>query len=205
MKLIMKGLIAAGLLAITSAFAPTALVAQRSGVEIWSQSCGSCHAIQPANRYTGDQWETIMENMKLVARLTDADAEAILEFLKGGAKRTAEASPVPEAPVLARLASLGSHFVLPTPAGGAELYERQCAACHGTEGKGDGPVAGALNPPPSDLSDPARMSQLSDEELLEVITNGRGTMPGYARQLSPGDLKAVADYVRSLSAKQPQK
>ncbi|MBI4521396.1 MAG: cytochrome c, partial [Gemmatimonadetes bacterium] len=59
--------------------------AQRSGVEIWSENCGRCHLPQPANRYTADQWETIVSNMRLVARLTDADAEAVLEFLSGGA------------------------------------------------------------------------------------------------------------------------
>jgi mono/diheme cytochrome c family protein len=34
---------------------------------------------------------------------------------------------------------------------GAQLYKDHCAACHGTEGKGDGPVAGFLKAPPADL------------------------------------------------------
>lgn len=38
-----------------------------------------------------------------------------------------------------------------TPESGAQLYKDHCAACHGTEGKGDGPVAGFLKAPPADL------------------------------------------------------
>jgi mono/diheme cytochrome c family protein len=37
------------------------------------------------------------------------------------------------------------------PESGAQLYKDHCAACHGTEGKGDGPVAGFLKAPPADL------------------------------------------------------
>ena len=37
------------------------------------------------------------------------------------------------------------------PESGAQLYKDHCAACHGAEGKGDGPVAGFLKTPPADL------------------------------------------------------
>ena len=35
---------------------------------------------------------------------------------------------------------------------GKEMYMEYCAACHGKEGKGDGPAASALKVPPPDLS-----------------------------------------------------
>jgi mono/diheme cytochrome c family protein len=35
---------------------------------------------------------------------------------------------------------------------GSQLYKNYCAACHGIEGKGDGPVARFLKGPPADLS-----------------------------------------------------
>lgn len=35
---------------------------------------------------------------------------------------------------------------------GQELFGRYCAACHGVNGAGDGPVAAALQPPPADLT-----------------------------------------------------
>jgi mono/diheme cytochrome c family protein len=38
------------------------------------------------------------------------------------------------------------------PESGAQLYKNYCAACHGIEGKGDGPVVRFLKLPPADLS-----------------------------------------------------
>jgi mono/diheme cytochrome c family protein len=35
---------------------------------------------------------------------------------------------------------------------GEEMYVEYCAVCHGKDGKGDGPAASALKPPPTDLS-----------------------------------------------------
>src|SRR5512137_2588513 len=37
-------------------------------------------------------------------------------------------------------------------ASGQEMYMSYCAACHGKDGKGDGPAASALKAPPPDLS-----------------------------------------------------
>lgn len=37
-------------------------------------------------------------------------------------------------------------------ASGKETFLRYCASCHGENGTGNGPVAGALKPPPSDLT-----------------------------------------------------
>jgi mono/diheme cytochrome c family protein len=39
---------------------------------------------------------------------------------------------------------------------GKEMYAAYCAACHGKDGKGDGPVAAALKTPPADLTILAR-------------------------------------------------
>jgi len=39
---------------------------------------------------------------------------------------------------------------------GREMYEAYCAACHGKDGKGHGPVAAALKVPPMDLTVLAR-------------------------------------------------
>jgi len=37
-------------------------------------------------------------------------------------------------------------------AAGKITYQKHCAACHGESGKGDGPVASALKPAPTDLT-----------------------------------------------------
>jgi mono/diheme cytochrome c family protein len=35
---------------------------------------------------------------------------------------------------------------------GVDLYRAHCASCHGLDGRGNGPVAAALNTPPADLT-----------------------------------------------------
>jgi mono/diheme cytochrome c family protein len=35
---------------------------------------------------------------------------------------------------------------------GKDIFEANCASCHGVSGKGDGPAAQALNPKPADLA-----------------------------------------------------
>ena len=42
------------------------------------------------------------------------------------------------------------------PGSGAQMYKDYCAACHGKEGKGDGPAAAFLKVPPPDLSTMAK-------------------------------------------------
>ncbi len=65
----------------------------QSGVIIWSQRCGNCHAIQPAVWYTKERWEAILMHMRIYAHLTDEQAEAVLEFLKTGAYRAEKNRP----------------------------------------------------------------------------------------------------------------
>jgi diheme cytochrome c len=67
---------------------PSAAQAQddRSGTEIWAQSCGTCHALLPAKKFEAKNWESIMTHMQITARLTDAESEAVLAFLTRGAK-----------------------------------------------------------------------------------------------------------------------
>jgi len=45
---------------------------------------------------------------------------------------------------------VGSRFT--SPWSGQQMYSEYCAACHGKDGKGDGPAAPALNKPASDLT-----------------------------------------------------
>lgn len=40
----------------------------------------------------------------------------------------------------------------PSAASGKETFTKYCASCHGEDGKGNGPAASALKPPPTDLT-----------------------------------------------------
>jgi mono/diheme cytochrome c family protein len=87
---------------------------------------------------------------------------------------------------------------------GRSIYKTNCVACHGEHGKGDGPAAGALKPPPRDHTDRAYMSTLTDEDMAKVIQmggaiKGKPMMPSNP-QIKGNDMSAVVAYVRSLSA-----
>jgi len=112
-----------------------------------------------------------------------------------------------ESPASRADASAGSAAASKTasakPGRGRELYKANCVACHGESGKGDGPGAGVLKPPPRDHTDRTYMSTLSDQEIGDIIRmggalKGKPLMPSHP-QINGGDLAAVVAYVRSLS------
>ena len=83
---------------------------------------------------------------------------------------------------------------------GAELYQTECASCHGNLGAGDGPTAAELDPPPADLSDFLRLSNQSPLDFYRRVTIGvAGTaMPPFEDLLSEEDRWAVALYTSGL-------
>ena len=88
---------------------------------------------------------------------------------------------------------------------GGELYQENCARCHGKTGKGDGPDATGLATPLPDFTDQAFMAEKSEVDFFEAVTNGgastggTSTMPAYADQLPEGDRWALASYLRGIS------
>lgn len=85
------------------------------------------------------------------------------------------------------------------PAKGRAVFDRNCAACHGPKGKGDGPTGAMLVPKPTDLTG-AATAKKSDTDLLTIIENGKPptAMTGWKGRLSDGEIRDVLAYVRSL-------
>lgn len=103
---------------------------------------------------------------------------------------------------------------------GKQLYERYCASCHGTSGRGDGSVAAYLRVEVPDLTRLAqRRGGVFDRDLIERVIDGRHvigahgtrTMPVWGEDLSRAELgnpeaeratrlviARLADYVREL-------
>jgi mono/diheme cytochrome c family protein len=82
---------------------------------------------------------------------------------------------------------------------GKQIFTTICITCHGPAGKGDGPAAIALNPPPKDLTDPKITTQ-TDGELFWKISTGKNAMPAYGqpKQLTETERWEVIDYLRAL-------
>lgn len=185
-------------------------LAQESGAEIWGRTCNKCHRAQPVNKYHADEWRAIMRHMALNARLTPAEEEAVTEFLMSVARPVADVSAdQPEAVALSapgRLPDLvstdpamASYVIRYDSLLGTEAYTRQCVVCHGAKGEGDGPAASALKPRPSDLTESELVRDLPDAELLEFLSKGRGSMPGFAKVLSKQELNAIVGVLRDLN------
>ena len=88
---------------------------------------------------------------------------------------------------------------------GAALYKQYCAACHGPEGKGNGPAAAGLPVTPADHTNGAVMGKISDAELFKAIKEGgqavgkSPAMPPWAGMLKDEQIRALVLYVRSLA------
>ena len=97
--------------------------------------------------------------------------------------------------------------VLATPASlaaGAAAYARYCASCHGTTGRGDGPLAAATaayGARPSNLADPLWQHGASDGEIFVAIRDGIGpafAMDAFGARLEERDIWNVVNFLKQL-------
>lgn len=86
---------------------------------------------------------------------------------------------------------------------GAKLFKRTCAPCHGKEGKGDGPAAAGIKPPPRDLTTAPLIQGESDQDIFNTISNGvpKSGMAGFAKQLKEEDRWKIVSFVKTLRKK----
>jgi mono/diheme cytochrome c family protein len=101
---------------------------------------------------------------------------------------------------------------------GEQLFRSYCAACHGANGKGNGPVASALKTPPADLTLIAKRNggKFPLDSVTRYVTNGDSSVPAHGSKdmpvwgpnfvaLAPGSFKpinerieAVISYIQSI-------
>ena len=87
-----------------------------------------------------------------------------------------------------------------SPPAGKAVFVRNCAVCHGADGKGK---AEFKTP---DFTDPKVQAGLTNEQIASAIRDGkRGTaMPPWKDKLSGEDIAAVAAYIRVLGTSNAQ-
>jgi mono/diheme cytochrome c family protein len=106
------------------------------------------------------------------------------------------------------------------PLDGAKIFQQHCATCHGTDGRGHGPAAGALQQPPQDLTLLSRknggkfpyqqVKEITDGKRSPTAAHGTREMPVWGpifHQVESDQdwgevrLDAVTKYLESLQQK----
>jgi cbb3-type cytochrome c oxidase subunit III len=133
----------------------------------------------------------------IIAGLTLAGGAAVAAYQEhqhpaGGAHHHPEAAKVTN-PVKADPASI---------AAGKQVFEKNCASCHGKTGKGDGMMGEELTPKPADLTRGEWKHGSTDGEIFAVIKDGvKGTgMKSFNSKLTAHQIWDVVNYVRTLGA-----
>ena len=86
---------------------------------------------------------------------------------------------------------------------GQASFQKYCRFCHGTDAKGNGPMA-PEGTHPSDLTDAKWDRGSTDGELFMVIKEGAGPkfdMKGFKSKMTDQEIWNVVNYLRSLQAK----
>ena len=83
---------------------------------------------------------------------------------------------------------------------GKASFARNCVACHGEKGEGNGPAAGALDPKPRNLA--AARIEGGPNAIFKVLTTGKkGTAMIAFTHLSEEERWALAYFVDGLAGK----
>ena len=87
---------------------------------------------------------------------------------------------------------------------GRNLFNRNCASCHGEDGKAKTDVAAGMKVKPTDLTG-HEMHGIADGEIYWVITNGIKTsgMPALNTKTKPNERWQMALYVKHLMGEHP--
>jgi mono/diheme cytochrome c family protein len=85
---------------------------------------------------------------------------------------------------------------------GQELFNENCVVCHGPEGRGNGPTAQSLSPPPADFAS-GHTATHTDGDLFYWILQGveNTAMPAFESQLTEEQVWHLVNYVRRLSVR----
>jgi len=104
--------------------------------------------------------------------------------------------------------ALGSEAALQLPtkaidlAEGRQLYEKNCASCHGIAGMGDGAAGRGMNPKPPAVGNASAMIDVSPATMYRIVSVGIGgtPMPAYAATMTSEQRWNIVSHLISLRA-----
>ncbi len=84
---------------------------------------------------------------------------------------------------------------------GRLAFETYCSVCHGAWGDGQKTLSSQYGASPANLQS-TRIRKMPDGRIYQVVSVGKGTMPGYQSLLSEEKRWMVVLYLRSLQRAQ---
>jgi hypothetical protein len=90
-----------------------------------------------------------------------------------------------------------------SPAAAAEarqIFASRCTPCHGPQGRGDGPGASGLNPPPRNYHDTVWQASVTDDEIEKAIVYGGAAVGRSPAMVGNPDLGGKPEVVAALRA-----
>jgi mono/diheme cytochrome c family protein len=78
-------------------------------------------------------------------------------------------------------------------ADGKALYDAKCAMCHGKDGVAKPMAKGSAN-----FNDAKWQAGMTADKIVAVMESGKGKMPKYQGKITPEEMKAIADYVKTI-------
>jgi mono/diheme cytochrome c family protein len=182
---------------------PKRLEQVERGAELFKQNCAGCHGT--TGRGDGLVAQVLLRKPKNLTA-TRFSVNFLIQVLWNGKRGTA--MPSWRALAQTNLEALAAYtLTLHQPAEaeqpstenlkhGNQLFQKNCAQCHGELGDGKGPAAANLLPGPANF----KFKRPDFDYIVAVLNEGiPGTaMPSWKNQISEPDLQALARFVRSL-------
>ena len=103
--------------------------------------------------------------------------------------------------ILITIAASAAMLVSATAADVKETWAKECAKCHGPDGKGDTKMGKKIDI--KDFTDAKYQASLKDDAMLKAIKEGvkdgdKTKMKGFGDALSDDEVKALVKYVRDF-------
>ena len=186
---------------------------QTRGKILFDRNCAFCHAVDghadtPVAKLLRARPRNFADPVEM-ARVSDNE---IYETIKEGRPGTAMAawgqvfSELEVGDLMNHIRSL----ITPRPATltaeqlsvevGKRIYKKDCAECHGLDGRANTEAAKVLHPLPPNFADPVEAARMDDGRMYSAIKLGvpGTTMGGWGGLLNPSEIIDVMRYIRTL-------
>jgi len=182
------------------------LFGQVGGRDLYVAKCSACHAPDGSGNNTIGRSLSLSDIRPAINRMTDQQLRQVI--LEGKARmppsKKFDDQKVRKLTVFLRDLAAGNPDAGKAVAEAQEqllphvdqVFRDKCSACHAQDGSGRTTIGKSLEIP--DLTSTAVQNQ-STEELAEVITKGRGKMPGYAKTFNRVQIGQFVSHIRALT------